>query len=184
MSKTSAQPAGDAPAAPPTFTGMAGHVAAHDFLTEAEFLRSFYSRPTSVMDEFGDNIYPYGDERVIMPAARGGRSGLPANQPKEQFPATALTDGAGNSAQDDLRARIAAARGGRRFNDYELRLAVRRIGGEGVHLTHKVVDDALAGATDNLQALTQFIDMLWGHKDSICQALTRPIPAPVQPSEV
>ena len=181
MSKTTADPAA---AAPPSFTGMAGHVAAYDFKTEAAFLRSFYSRPTSIMDEFGNNVSPYGDERLIMPTSRDVRSGLPANQPKERFPATALTDGAGNSAQDALRDRIAEARGGLRFSDYEIRLAVRRIGGEGVHLTHKVVDDALKGATDNLQALTQFVDMLWGHKDSLCQALTKPIPAPVQPSEV
>ena len=172
-------------AAAPVYTGFAAHLS--EFETEAAFLRSLYSRPTSIMDEHGNTVYPYGDVRVILPTARDVKAGLSATEPKERFPAVAPMDAAGNAAGDDLRAKIAAARGmtaGTAFTPYEVRLAIRRLGSPGVAFTAAFVSEATDGAADGAAALQGVVDALWADEDSLARALTRPIPAPVSPSEV
>lgn len=190
MSKTQAPAAAGRPQDPPKesahdpkdFPGFAGHVIS--FKHESAFLRSFYSRPTSVMDEHGNSSYPYGDNRVIMPTSRDIRQlGLPAHTPKEEFPAVSLQDGAGNWAQDYLRNLIVKARG-TRFSNYEIRLALRRIGGEGVKFGRGYVRDAFGDAQDAATALKNLIDKLWATEDSLCRALTLPIPQPESVAEV
>lgn len=192
MSKTQAQdktqpaPPPSAPEAsppPPTLPGFAGRLS--EFQNEAEFLRSFFSRPTSIMDEYGHNVYPYGDDRAILPTQRDIRQlGLVATEPKERFPAVSWMDGAANDAQDYLRGLIAQARGGTAFTNYEIRLALRRLGGPGVVFTQPFFDAARGDTADAGTALKGLIDALWAQEDSLCRQMTRPIPPPVTPSEV
>ena len=167
----------------PSYTGFASRVSS--FANEHQFLRSFYSRPTSAMDEHGNNIYPFGDERVIMPTQRDVRqAGLVATEPKERFPAVSLQDGQANYAQDYLRGLIAGERSGVAFSNYEIRLAIRRLGGEGVAFTEEFVAGAFGNAQTAQDALVNLIDTLWSNEDSLCRKLTRPIPPPVSMSEV
>lgn len=192
MSEAKAKvPASDPPNPPPPYTGFAEVVASGTFKHEHEFLRSFYSRPTSFMDEHGNNIYPHGDFRLIMPSQRDVRAlGLAPGEPKEKFPAVSWRDGAANEAQDYLRGLIATERGSTSgFTNYEIRLALSRLStNEGVRLTKKFLSDAMADAgaahSVNYAALKGVIDALWAKEDSLCRALTRPIPVPIAGSEV
>ena len=192
MAKT--QPAaGDTPAQasppaacdPSSFAGFAGRVP--ELKDESMFLRSLFSIPTEVINDEGTGlIYPFGDDRVIFPRNRQTMTalGLSPGQPQERFPAVSRRDGAGNVARDYLRGLIAEARSAPGFSDYEVRLAVRRIGSPGLPLTPEVVVQAYGDAADSQTALTRLIDHLWSQEDSLCRRLCYPIPPPIASAEV
>ncbi len=171
-------------AAAKTFDGFAGRV--YELKNEAQFLRSLHSLPTEVMDEAGVKIQPYGDDRVIFP--RNVRSmaalNLQPNEPQERFPAVDRRDGAGNWAQGHLCRKLTEARNGVSFSNYEVRLALRRIGGTGIALDKGVIDKAYGDAATSQDALRNLIDYLWSQEDSLCRKLTQPIPPPITPAEV
>ena len=194
MAKAQAQPdlptpPATVPAAAPSanegITGFASRV--HELPHEAAFLRSLFSRPTSEMDPYSNTIFPFGDDRAIMPTSNDVRGGANPKEPKDRFPAVAWTDGPANDARDYLRDLIARERGmpaGTAFTNYETRLALTRIPSTGVAFTPEFVAEAYGDAEDSYTALTDLIERLWNTEDSLCRRLTQPIPAPPAPMEV